>query len=176
MQLRRCYTCDTCHTATAAVFCNLVWHSTSLSSITSSRMTSVANREVLQHYQEYMNLRQHSKVVTASVCQQGTGKDGIPGAGAGIGVGLGSGVGAGTGSGSGSGSGAAQHGPAAPASTPRPDSSSPEGWSQQGSGMGGEGQGGGPLQELVSSMKAGQLGHKMNDTDILNQLVRLLLQ
>ena len=33
----------------------------------------------------------------------------------------------------------------------------------QESGMGGEGQVVGPLQELMSSMKAGQLGHKMND-------------
>ncbi len=38
--------------------------------------------------------------------------------------------------------------------------------------MGGEGQVGGPLQELMSSMKAGQLGHKMNDSDIHDQLVR----
>ena len=40
--------------------------------------------------------------------------------------------------------------------------------------MGGEGQVGGPLQELMSSMKAGQLGHKMNDSDIHDQLVRFL--
>ncbi len=38
--------------------------------------------------------------------------------------------------------------------------------------MGAEGQAGGPLQELVSSMKTGQLGHKMNDSDIHDQLVR----
>lgn len=121
--------------------------------------------KVLQQHAVYQDMRQHNTVVTMSVCQQGTGKDGTSGAGSE----------AGAGAGVGSGSGAAQHGPIAPAPTPRPDSSSPEGWSQQASGMGGEGPGEGPLQELVSSMKAGQLGHKMNDTDILNQLVRLLL-
>ena len=40
--------------------------------------------------------------------------------------------------------------------------------------MSGEGQVGRPLQELMSSMKAGQLGHKMNDSDIHDQLVHLL--
>ncbi len=44
----------------------------------------------------------------------------------------------------------------------------------QESGMGGEGQVVGPLQELMSSMKAGQLGHKMNDSDIHDQLVPFL--
>ena len=32
-------------------------------------------------------------------------------------------------------------------------------------------QAGGLLQELMSSMRAGQLGHKMNDSDIHDQLV-----
>ena len=41
------------------------------------------------------------------------------------------------------------------------------------SGGGDEGQTGGPLQELVSSMEAGQLGHKMNDSDIHDHLVSL---
>lgn len=38
--------------------------------------------------------------------------------------------------------------------------------------MGVEGETGGPLQELMSSMRTGQLGHKMNDSDIHDQLVR----
>ena len=87
--------------------------------------------------------------MTVVLCQQGNGKAGLPGAGA----------------------GAAPHGPAAPAPTPRPDGSSPEGPAQQGAGMGDMGQGGGPLQELASSMRAGQLGHKMNDSDVHDQLV-----
>lgn len=32
--------------------------------------------------------------------------------------------------------------------------------------------GSGPLQELVTHMEAGQLGHKMNDSDIYDQLVK----
>ena len=59
----------------------------------------------------------------------------------------------------------------APASTPRADGSSPRVLAHQGSGVGSEGEAGGPLQELMSSMRAGQLGHKMNDSDVHDQLV-----
>lgn len=59
----------------------------------------------------------------------------------------------------------------APTPTPRADGSSPEVLPHQGSGMSVEGEAGGPLQELVSSMRTGQLGHKMNDSDIHDQLV-----
>lgn len=65
--------------------------------------------------------------------------------------------------------------PAGPAPTPRADGIGPEVLPQQGSGVGGEGEAGGPLQELVSSMRAGQLGHKMNDSDIHDQLLSSLL-
>lgn len=67
----------------------------------------------------------------------------------------------------------AAKGPAAlaPSSTPRADSSSPQVLPDQGSGVGAGGEAGGPLQELVTSMRAGQLGHKMNDSDIHDQLV-----
>ncbi|KAL0045027.1 hypothetical protein WJX82_005766 [Trebouxia sp. C0006] len=86
--------------------------------------------------------------------KQGSGKDGLLGAG--------------------TGPRAAPHSPTAPNSTPRPDGSSPDSLVHQESGMGGEGQVGGPLQELMSSMKAGQLGHKMNDSDIHDQLAQRL--
>lgn len=62
----------------------------------------------------------------------------------------------------------------APAPTPRADRSRPQVLPHQGSGVGSEDEVGGPLQELVSSMKAGQLGHKMNDSDIHDQLVSCL--
>ena len=88
------------------------------------------------------------------LCHQGSGKDGLLGAG--------------------TGPRAAPHSPTAPNSTPRPDGSSPDSLVHQESGMGGEGQVVGPLQELMSSMKAGQLGHKMNDSDIHDQLVPFL--
>ncbi len=88
------------------------------------------------------------------LCHQGNGKDGFSGAG--------------------TGPRATAHSPIAPNSTPRPDGSSPDSLLHQDSGRGGEGQVGGPLQELMSSMKAGQLGHKMNDSDIHDQLVRFL--
>jgi len=89
------------------------------------------------------------------LCHQGNGKDGLSGAG--------------------TGPRATLHSPTVPKSTPRPDGSSPDSLlAHQESGMGGEGQVGGPLQELMSSMKAGQLGHKMNDSDIHDQLVCLL--
>lgn len=91
---------------------------------------------------------------TALLCHQGDGKGGLSGAE--------------------TGSRATAHSPTAPRSTPRPDGSSPDSLVHQESGMGGEGQVGGPLQELMSSMKAGQLGHKMNDSDIHDQLVHLL--
>ena len=69
----------------------------------------------------------------------------------------------------------AAKGPAAPTPTPRADEradgSSPQVLPQQGSGVGLEGEAGGPLHELMSSMRAGQLGHKMNDSDIHDQLV-----
>ncbi|DBA79440.1 TPA: hypothetical protein ACH3X2_007714 [Trebouxia sp. C0005] len=77
-------------------------------------------------------------------------------------------------SGAETGSRATAHSPTAPRSTPRPDGSSPDSLVHQESGMGGEGQVGGPLQELMSSMKAGQLGHKMNDSDIHDQLAQRL--
>ncbi|KAL0040320.1 hypothetical protein WJX77_003396 [Trebouxia sp. C0004] len=67
------------------------------------------------------------------------------------------------------------HSPTVPNSTPRPDGSNPDILlAHQESGTGGEGQVGGPLQELMSSMKAGQLGHKMNDSDIHDQLAQRL--
>lgn len=59
----------------------------------------------------------------------------------------------------------------APTPTPRADGSSPGDLPHQGSGMSVEGEAGGPLQELVSSMRSGQLGHKMNDSDIHDHLV-----
>lgn len=67
----------------------------------------------------------------------------------------------------------AARGFAAPAPSPsfRADGGSPGVLPQQGSGVGLEGEAGNPLQELVSSMRTGQLGHKMNDSDIHNQLV-----
>ncbi len=83
------------------------------------------------------------------LCYLGIGKDGLSGAG--------------------TGPRATQHSPTAPNSTSRPDGGSPDGLWHQGSGMGAEGQVGGPLQELMSSMKAGQLYHKMNDSNIHDQ-------
>ena len=73
--------------------------------------------------------------------------------------------------------------PGAPTATPRarpnqsalpqptgPASSSPAGL-QGSAGLNGSG----PLQELMTHMESGQLGHKMNDSDIHDQLVSLLL-
>lgn len=63
---------------------------------------------------------------------------------------------------------------AAPTPTPRADGSGPQVLPQQGSGVESEVEAEGPLHELMSSMRAGQLGHKMNDSDIHDQLVRCL--
>lgn len=85
-----------------------------------------------------------------ALCWQGLGKDGLA-----------------------TGQTSAAKSPAAPAPTPTPraDGSSPEQLPYQGSSVGVEDEVTGPLQELVSSMRTGQLGHKMNDSDIHDQLV-----
>lgn len=94
----------------------------------------------------------HLKLVlmVTALCWQGLGKDGLA-----------------------TSEGSAAKGSAAPAptTTPRAHGSSPGELPYQGSSVSVEGEAGGPLQELVSSMMTGQLGHKMNDSDIHDQLV-----